>query len=140
MEERRASLELALLAKEKGFEEECKFVYRQDDQPYEIPYWEDTITNDEIEKEYKGFYTENNYVCTCPTLAFLQKWLREKHLIHVDSTLSNPMDRKLGFKMSITVENPDGECNFIAGYGGTMDYDLSLEEGLLLALRMEVKI
>ena len=70
------SFKTAKLAKEKGFNEQCKMIHI--DCP-EYPNWHDKIgTYDTMPHLVKGCKVTN-----IPTQSLLQKWLREKHNIHI---------------------------------------------------------
>ena len=67
--------ETAVLAKEKGFDEETYDYFNQNGE-----------CETSLEKEYfnKGIHTfENIITISCPTQSLLQKWLREKHNIDI---------------------------------------------------------
>ena len=103
------SFETAKLAKEKGFKKLCDFSYD-----------EDGILTGNCEQSY-------NYVA--PTQSLLQKWLREKHDIHITITsisqeswqyhIQKPKD-KLGDNYEEDFEN----------------YEEALEVGLQEALKL----
>ena len=69
MEDQLISFELAKLAKEKGFDESCNFIFEYN------------------KEKYLGFIQRKNstydYVITRPTQSLLQRWLREKQEIDV---------------------------------------------------------
>ena len=109
MKEQLISFETAKLAKEKGFKKLCDFSYD-----------EDGILTGNCEQSY-------NYVA--PTQSLLQKWLREKHDIHITITsisqeswqyhIQKPKD-KLGDNYEEDFEN----------------YEEALEVGLQEALKL----
>ena len=75
MTEQLISKETAILAKEKGFNEETYDYFNQSGE-YETS----------LEKEYfnKGIHTSENIITiSCPTQSLLQKWLREKHNLYI---------------------------------------------------------
>ena len=75
MEEQLISKETAVLAKEKGFNEETYNYFNQNDE-----------CETSLSKEYfnKGIHTSENIITiSCPTQSLLQKWLREKHNIDI---------------------------------------------------------
>lgn len=84
MEEQLVSLRVGLMAKTNGFDWECENTYDEDGDVHELQYYEgcynggDTI-NSKLDYE---FSTEKD-LCTAPTQAHLQKWLREIHYIHI---------------------------------------------------------
>ena len=75
MEQQLISKETAVLAKEKGFNEETYDYFNQNGE-----------CETSLEKEYfnKGIHTSENIITiSCPTQSLLQKWLREKHRIYI---------------------------------------------------------
>lgn len=75
MTEQLISKETAVLAKEKGFNEETYDYFNQNGE-----------CETSLEKEYfnKGIHTSENIITiSCPTQSLLQKWLREKHNIDI---------------------------------------------------------
>ena len=80
------SFNTAVLGKEIGFDEFCNDVY--------IDYLQDTeyskkgvfLSKDSILKGCNSFSYSNEYykVISAPQQTILQKWLREKHLLHIE--------------------------------------------------------
>lgn len=81
------SFEIAKLLKEKGFDGECRMIYREHDMQmiYHTPKPNDlldfTTNRKKIEKHSKKNHCE---YCLCPTIQMALKWLREVHKIHID--------------------------------------------------------
>ena len=71
------SFETAELAKEKGFDWECREIYYIDGSSETLQYFEGSVTNLDIPGAYFSDVAEVVY--TAPTQSLLQKWLREKH-------------------------------------------------------------
>jgi hypothetical protein len=76
------SFNVAKSAKEKGFDWECRNVYEEDEQLYELAYYESggKVTNSQIPYAY---FSSQGVICTAPTQSLLQKWLREVHNINI---------------------------------------------------------
>lgn len=75
MEEQLISFETAKLAREKGFSEVCRQLYK------------DYGENDLLEPVTPSNYNNKDTYLNCasaPSQSLLQKWLREKHNIHVN--------------------------------------------------------
>jgi len=85
------SYKTALLAKEKGFDEDCTegFSPEKELRDFHYHWWQFTASNSEIftrntrtketrAKLYPEEIFEPDFVCTAPTQSVLQKWLREK--------------------------------------------------------------
>lgn len=83
------SLELAKQLKEKGFEEPCDRLYNEKEECYEYSCY--TASK-------KGFKNSDlcDYEVAIPSLYDVQKWLRERHNIHLDvrcTTYCKPLNR-----------------------------------------------
>jgi hypothetical protein len=79
MEEQLVSYGIARLAARKEFDEECydNYIYHKaqsEDTPLKLDHWILKIKNSDFSPE--------RY--TAPTQSFLQKWIREKHDIHIE--------------------------------------------------------
>lgn len=76
------SFETAKLLKEKGFDEPCSHIYRNDGMHL---YCGDarltTLTNTEIDEPQD--WVSETFTCACPTLQMAMKWLREVHKIFI---------------------------------------------------------
>lgn len=72
------SLEVAKMLKEKGFNEYCGAYYHLN--------WEDMTEEEcfEVAPNYDFRNKDNGYRVGAPTLYEAQKWLRQKHNIHLD--------------------------------------------------------
>lgn len=88
IEEDYVSFETAKLLKEKGFDEPCSHIYRNDGMHL---YCGDakltTLTNTEIDEPQD--WVSETFTCTCPTLQMARKWLREKHHLHIEVRITN---------------------------------------------------
>jgi len=85
MKEELIKYQTALLAKKKGFDEECNHVFSHTsgcDYLDELAYYESggEVKNSEIANAY---FSIENVVCTAPSQSLLQRWLRETHKINV---------------------------------------------------------
>lgn len=69
IEEQLVSLEVAELLKEKGFDEYCENIYR--------------IDTEQLMKTFRKNSTLPRVCCSAPTQSLAQKWLREKHNLHI---------------------------------------------------------
>lgn len=73
MKEDLIRLKTAILAKEKGFDEVCAFIHYSYN---ETPYRKLSQNSDESIREF--------WFVTAPTQSHLQKWLRERHKLHIE--------------------------------------------------------
>jgi len=120
MEDTLARYSTAKLAEQKGFDWECYKVYVKG---HKEAYWEDALPFD-LEDEKK---------IPAPTQSLLQKWLREKHEIHLRVTpwVGDDNRTKYDYDMySDLVQEEhleDEECD---------KYEHSLENGLVAGLNL----
>lgn len=120
MKEPVVSFEIAKLAKEKGFPTELVTTH----EAYNIKGDLGSI-----------FYSNDIFDILAPTQSLLQKWLREKHNIHIEITL--PVDDELkyctpiSFEFMVVYKNKDY-------YDGLFydKYEEALEAALLKALQL----
>jgi len=123
MEEQVVTFKTAMMARQKGFNEECRKIYEfNKDNDFEL-----------IELEFEDYETttmKNTVVAlmvTAPTQSLLQKWLREKHDIHIN-----------------IFRNEDGHINYTYKFDNPYErstmwfstYEKALEEGLYKALQL----
>lgn len=160
MEEVLVSPEVAKLAKEKGFNEQTPFFYteesticcfhscelfygvvskEEDKQNYlcnsaDISVYDSANKirlKNKVQYDAKTFFT---FKCTAPTQSLLQKWLREKHNIHIVCWWYDKEDKfytELGRK---TKEKIFVQCGNTTLLFNT--YEEALEEGLKHALTL----
>ena len=156
MEEKLILFKTAKLAKKKGFNVECLQAYR---------IWKENIRKSETEKsalediqveyepDYRGgswevvkkFYQSKEHTLA-PTQSLLQKWLREKHNIHVNTfldttgTWSQGEAVKIFYGYEIMRETEPGvnrlDCIDIFVDAFTNSYEEALEKGLYEALKL----
>ena len=108
MEEQLISFETAKLAKEKGFKRLCDFSYDEDG----------TITGN----------CEQAYNFVAPTQSLLQKWLREKHKIHIELQCDSNY-----YKYFILIYY---KTNCVFSLDDSLIYEEALEIGLQEALKL----
>ena len=108
MEEQLISFETAKLAKEKGFKRLCDFSYD-----------EDGMITGNCEQAY-------NFVA--PTQSLLQKWLREKHKIHIELQCDSNY-----YKYFILIYY---KTNCVFNLDDSLIYEEALEIGLQEALKL----
>lgn len=142
MQEQIVSYDVAILAKEKGFDEVCRKVFNTEREISSFSGYalmqgfnkNSTVhlydTNSE-EFEYPSLH------CTAPTQALLQKWLREVHCIHFHIYYDNT--RKWGIDVySIASELEEGYCAGLLTqplqFEGITTYEEALEIGEKWAL------
>ena len=77
IKEQYVSFETAKLAKEKGFDERCNYVYDKNKTLQMIR-----------NQSYEEFDKRDKYSILCPTQSLLARWLREKHNISVEVFLT----------------------------------------------------
>jgi hypothetical protein len=134
MKEKLVEFKTAKLAKEKGFNVEytsCQMFYITDEEG--INYLED--------KPRRTPFEHHTYILS-PTQSLLQKWLREKHKIYVDTNHSrvNDDEEVTLHQSNITIVSCIHSYNFkwikesSDCYGET--YEEALEKGLYEALKL----
>ena len=127
MEEQLISFETAALAKEKGFDIDCKLFYSTKDRPpmaYNISAKESLSDNPQY----------NKYILA-PTQSLLQKWLREVHSIYVSSDYYQGYP-EVRFYYDIKILSDDT-------YNGNQDSDddiYTFEEAFELGLQQALKL
>jgi len=118
--------ETAIYAKERGFDEECDYLWG---------------VVDGYEGQHK--WTNINHLCnerqfSAPTQAFLQEWLREKHGIEVfvKPFVIPQLNKKGSIKYHGLVMTVDciGDCN--VGTECKDKYEDAFEDALVLALNL----
>jgi hypothetical protein len=149
MEEQLINFDTAKLAKEKGYFNGIYKSYTQ----YHINYdYDDDPNHPESYKKNEirfngSFFHINNFekndysneyytIYEAPTQSLLQKWLREKHGIHI---LVEPSCEKVPkYLLKLYDDNNLDECKFVADYG-CLWYD-SYEEALEIGLQEALKL
>lgn len=126
------SFELAMLAKEKGFDLLCIYAYCEANKRDSIDHILCTNSNPfgvyQIPKNWnQGYQTR----CSAPTLDEVQKWLREKHKIHIEIVVQDFSDGYI-WRYGIF---PIGESRTHAIYNGEFKtFEQALEAGIIRAL------
>ncbi len=113
MKEQLISFDTAKLAKEKGFEIRCRYYYT-----------EEGMRKDSASTAL-NWYSQDGH-CYSPTQSLLQKWLRDEHNIHLESSLT------MGLNYAFMVYNQLEET-FATNVNS---YEEALEEGLKKALTL----
>ena len=134
MKEELIKFDTAVLAKEKRFDWECRFLYKSKDG------WEEGLGVD---------YNWNSFnSCSAPTQSLLQKWLREVHNIHIEIMLYHMHGEWVGpkYKYGIySICQSEAEWDNKNGFGmepcfhdenENSTYEEALEEGLYEALKL----
>jgi len=129
MKEELITFETAKLAKEKGFDEVT-----------DINYYEDY--NYKLESNFNGLKHSdgNNYFISAPTQSLLQKWLRDKHNIHIQCEVRVTYgEYKKSFvnlyQMNVFTISGDMK-NHTTFTGNYNTYEEALEAGLVEALKL----
>ena len=148
MTEQIITIETAKLAKEKGFSncpdedlsDYCIYCKYYDGYKNNVPEekWEEYyplsiryLNIDQGSSKY-DYSPQNSY--EAPTQSLLQKWLREKHQIHVEPYISNKL---YGYRISMPDNNP--AYSSIQEYTDVLfasSYEQALEEGLFKGLKL----
>jgi len=124
MEEQLITFETAKLAKEKSFNEECLKYFTKS---LKVKYYEFMLTNEDIE-DFGHRNSSMDIICSAPTQSFLQKWLREKHDIHIAIHPKNLMNNTVKYYSHKGFIKKDWDNLFDT-------YEEALEQGLLEALK-----
>jgi hypothetical protein len=123
MKDELISFSTAKLAKEKGFDEET-----------ENQWWYALQEDGDVDLQDNDNYTRKE-AFFAPTQSLLQRWLREKHGIHVDVSVNE-------ICWSYRLDNPPRDGSIIfdlrSSIGGQMfkTYEQALEAGLKKALKL----
>ena len=132
MEETRVNFETASLAKEKGFDEECRY-------HHDIEFRE--LTNNHDFEPYRSSEIENGFgklnypMIATPTQTVLQTWLRETYKIHVTPRESYAFDNTLEYVCTVndiyvSHNNPKLPINRFPSWEEALE--IGLQEGLNL--------
>jgi hypothetical protein len=89
MKDELISYETAKLAKEKGFDEECKYYYDTEKELDDFSYYAGNGTGfDQNSTCKENDYYNHKIDFVVPTQSLLQRWLREKHKLHLSVSYS----------------------------------------------------
>lgn len=126
MEEQLISFETAKLAKEKGFDEKVRAVFRVWHEVAQERKYQDRAYNyngADWDGDKEQFYSR-------PTQSLLQKWLREKHELHlvVDHSKKGHYEVRLS-------DNSDNSISTELFGESFPSYEEALEAGLIVALK-----
>jgi len=132
MKEQLITFKTAKLAKEKGFDWECA-MWNDGEQANQYAGYrmDSSMSNRHIDSH--PFYKRIPFSCTIPTQSLLQKWLREKHNIHIDISISSATPYKIFYYRILhigeyfTLSHNEPEFN---------KYEEALEKGLYEALEL----
>ena len=124
------SKQTAILAKELGFREKCIYCYCNNGE-YSVNEYSDGsgygVEIDDLVFDYNGMYTDR---FSAPSQSSLQKWLREKHNIHVMIGVDD-----LDWWWQLYDCSANGrlkEYNYITeSYAGNKSYEIVLEKALM---------
>jgi hypothetical protein len=126
MKEELISYETAELAKEKGFHEETQAMTCGKEYPI--------VCNPQEETTY-DWNSKEGY--SIPTQSLLQKWLREKHNIHIYIETTPTFDKMQGNKWKCSIKYCFQPFKWTTGhYYLKNTYEESLELGLQNALKL----
>ena len=120
MEEQIIGFEVAKLAKDKGFDWPCKYAYDINKKLFHDSHC-NTNWNDKV------FLISE---CSAPTQALLQKWLREKHNIHI------AIKTEYDGTFIITIYNMNKPQKANQNFYEYSAYEEALEAGLFAALQL----
>jgi hypothetical protein len=79
-----ANFELAQLARQAQFFENCDYYYTASGAFCQATYYDSTPNNQLDAGEWMSGVGAGSFVCSAPLLSFLADWLREKKRLHVD--------------------------------------------------------
>lgn len=136
MEEQIISFETAILAKEKGFNWSCNYVYpalNYNNKAERLNYFQGDgsgfTTNSAIQKETD--YLDDDTICTAPTQSFLQKWLRDNRMFDITVYLQAE-----GYSYYLHEDRSYREKSNFHGRPTYITYEEALEKGLQEALKL----
>ena len=129
------SKQTAILAKKLGFREKCIYYYCDNSEYPENEYNDGGgygVEIDDLVFNYNGMYTDR---FSAPSQSLLQKWIREKHHLHVMIGVDD-----LDWWWQLYDSSANGrlkEYNQITeSYAGKKTYEEAMEEGLFKALEI----
>ena len=130
MVEQLVTFEVAKLAKDRGFDigVNDEWVHNTNeplDNEYYTRHWSDRYN-----------FNKHDYI-SAPSQSLLQRWLREKHNIHVSSDLNDSTPTNINFVYCVTTSYNNWNSENYGNYTSTKlfnSYEEALEEGLLIAL------
>lgn len=137
MVEKLVGREVALLAREKGFDEVCYYFHSN-----EFEEIENSLFHRNSKMNIK--HNKENYV-TAPTQSFLQTWLREAHNIFIEVLTDCTSYPKFCFEINQFIGNPNDlaseewDWKIIPNsedWGLYRKYEEALEEGLKKGLNL----
>ena len=131
MKEELVTFETAKLAEEKEFNEPCSYYYYTDE--FALQLGERFCDDPALFKVRNTTRNTDLIECTAPTQSLLQKWLREKHKIHIYFATST--NKKFKAKCEKMTEGV-GISGFMSTDEGFDTYEEALEAGLLQALKL----
>lgn len=116
--------EVAMLAKEKGFSQECDLFYTRNGKLCD-------------ERNYDSF--DNKFWCYAPTQSLLQRWLREENGIIVEVFVDDDSNMPLTYNIHQYKDwNWHCVCHHHGNYYAVNDWELCLEDALKYALKILV--
>jgi hypothetical protein len=148
MKEQLISFETAKLAKEKGFNIECKYRYFKVDKHSTFSKFhpiDSYITSTLTYEEDTSGCLPSSKTGEAPTQSLLQKWLREVHQIYVQIETDQTTYPKFCYSISRFIGNPNNlsekewywdKLPYNENWSLHRKYEEALEEGLQNALKL----
>lgn len=128
MKEQLVSKEIAILAKEKGFDWKCMWFYDLDLTNRNL------FTYRSVENYNDNIIFESKNFVSAPTQSLVQKWLRDIHNIHIEIWYNNEM--KGWEKTLFALDLKDRKIIHIDDIVRFNTYEETLEHGLQKALKL----
>ncbi len=90
MNEQLVTMEVALVALHSGFNDPCRYAFEHGQrEPIEVPYY-DGDGSGWLQNSRRGDTSSGtSYLCSCPTLDQLVRWLRKTHNIYIRHAASH---------------------------------------------------
>lgn len=130
--EKLVSIEVAKLAAELGFDEDCDHVFESETETRRLNYYEGDgggfVKNSDINLEYESF------THTAPTQAVLARWLREKKDLHISMNTWIMSNQNGTATIKYVSEILDAKLFNIAKNNLIGDYEVVYEDALLKIL------
>lgn len=149
IKEQLVGFKVAKLAKEKGFNHNCIYAWCEKGgwNKYTQKHEEVTHVLRTDGNPFGSFYSKNwnkkystnknKIMCSAPTQAALQKWLREEHNIHIVIDTTPSYDSINGSKWKSTLYEPFTKLKWITGkYNIANSYEEALEDALYEGLKL----
>lgn len=131
MKDELITFETAKLAKEKGFNEKCKFRFFEGKGELEEQVTSDRKSFRVMEVSLTHFREMEIHYTLRPTQSLLSRWLREVHKIHISPMFIGPDTNKYQYRIDIENSGNTGEYS-----KWFTNFEECFEDGLMFGLKL----